>query len=310
MFFSQLHLSFMSKMRTSPRRKVPSSPAKTPSRAPKRARVRKLEDSVASSHGTVKVSLSPAAELRLRELELYSTGSKCVVGCDEAGRGPLAGPVVAAACFVPPEVDVDEAGLSDVHDSKTVSKKAREKMYDLLTTDKRIKWSVSIVSAQEIDEVNILQASMLAMHRATVRLSQGKQGVAPDYVLIDGPRAPWGHSKAIRPNGTVRKADPPMPKSIVHCEPIIKGDGKIFCIAAASIIAKVTRDRIMTDLDQKYPGYQLSQHQGYPVRAHVAAIHSMGGVSPIHRMTFRPIKGSSWKVLKQFTTKTRKNRRK
>ena len=82
--------------------------------------MRKLEDSVASSHGTVKVSLSPAAELRLRELELYSTGSKCVVGCDEAGRGPLAGPVVAAACFVPPEVDVDEAGLSDVHDSKTV----------------------------------------------------------------------------------------------------------------------------------------------------------------------------------------------
>ena len=85
------------KMRTSPRRKVPSSPAKTPSRAPKRARVRKSEDSVVSSHGTVKVSLSPAAELRLHELELYSTGSKCVVGCDEAGRGPLAGPVVAAA---------------------------------------------------------------------------------------------------------------------------------------------------------------------------------------------------------------------
>jgi ribonuclease HII len=209
--------------------------------------------------------------------------------------------VVAAACFVPPEIDVDEAGLGDVHDSKTVTKKAREKMFDLLTSDQRIKWSVSVVSAQKIDEVNILQASMLAMHRATIDINREKDGVAPDYVLIDGNRAPWGHPEAIRPDGSLRAKDPPMPTSIVTCEPVIKGDGKIFCIAAASIIAKVTRDRIMAELDEKYPGYQLSQHQGYPVRAHVAAIQKMGGVSPIHRMTFRPIKGSSWKVLKQFT---------
>jgi ribonuclease HII len=234
-------------------------------------------------------------------LSLYAQGYNCVVGCDEAGRGPLAGPVVAAACYVPSDIDVDAVGLSDVHDSKAVKKEDRERMYDLLTSHPKIKYGVCAVSAKEIDQVNILQASMLAMHRATASLPTG---VAPDYVLIDGNRAPWGHEEAVRtsgPNkGTTRAADPPRPTTVQICEPVVKGDGKIFCIAAASIIAKVTRDRMMAALDVKYPGYNLSQHQGYPVASHVAAIHRMKGISPIHRVTFKPIKGSNWKVLKQF----------
>ena len=208
-----------------------------------------------------------------------------------------AGPVVAAACYVPADIDVLKAGLGDVHDSKAVKKEDRERMYELLTTHPRIKWGVCAVSAKEIDQVNILQASMLAMHRATMALPADTQ---PDYVFIDGNRAPWGHERAVRSNGTIREADPPMPSSIQTCEPVIKGDGKIFCIAAASIIAKVTRDRMMHQLDIKYPGYNFSQHQGYPVPAHVNSIHKLKGICPVHRLTFRPIKGSNWKVLKRF----------
>jgi ribonuclease HII len=280
---------------TRTKRRPAVSPSKTPKRLPKRARRTRTK---APSKTPI---LSPAAQLRKRELTLYQSGeATCIVGCDEAGRGPLAGPVVAAACYIPADIDVDAAGLGDVHDSKAVKKEDRERMYDLLINHPFIEFGVSSVSAKEIDEVNILQASMLAMHRATKNLIQKKNAAQPDYVFIDGNRAPWGHSEAVRPNGTVRKADPTMPLSIKTCDPVIKGDSKIFCIAAASIIAKVTRDRIMAELDQSYPGYNLSQHQGYPVASHVRAIHKMGGISPVHRLTFRPIKGSKWKVLSKF----------
>ena len=114
---------------------------------------------------------------------------------------------------------------------------------------------------------------------------------------------------AVRANGTVREADPPLPASVNTCEPVIKGDAKIFCIAAASIIAKVTRDRIMEDLDKQYPGYGLAQHAGYPTRDHVAAIHRMGGVCPEHRMTFKPIRGSAWRVLPQFFPKKKSSKK-
>jgi ribonuclease HII len=227
-----------------------------------------------------------------------SGGYKCVVGADEAGRGPLCGPVVAGACFIPQSIDIHKAGLADINDSKRLKKADRERLYDVLVQHPKIKWSTGIVSAAVIDRINILQSSMRAMHEAVASLS-----CKPDYVLIDGPRSPWGHERAVRPNGTVREADPPMPASVTTCEPVVKGDAKVFCIAAASIIAKVTRDRIMDDLDEKYPGYGLAQHAGYPTRDHVASIHRMGGVCPEHRMTFKPIRGSAWQILPQFLRK-------
>ena len=225
-----------------------------------------------------------AAPLRQKELRLTKQGYSTIVGCDEAGRGPLAGPVVAAACHVPVDLDLDAAGLQDIHDSKKLNKEKREKLFSILTQHADIRYATGIVSAKEIDRINILQASMLGMHNAVEALD-----IEPDYVLIDGPRAPWGHPRAIRKDGSVREADPPMPTSIKMCEPVIKGDSKVLCIAAASIIAKVTRDRIMDELDAKYPGYGFASHAGYPTRAHVAAVHKLGPCK-VHRMTFAPLK--------------------
>ena len=271
--------------------------ASTPKKAPHRR--------AAKSSSATSTAASAAAGLRRRELRLMSPGDgnnyHCVVGTDEAGRGPLAGPVVAGACFIPRDVDVEKVGLADINDSKGLNKDDRERLYEVLVRHPKIRWSTGIVSAAEIDRINILQASMLAMHKAVSTLPR----CDPDYVLVDGPRAPWGHARGVRPNGTVREADPPMPASVKMCEPIIKGDSKVFCIAAASIIAKVTRDRIMDKLDAKYPGYNFSQHAGYPTRDHVAAIYRLGGVSPEHRMTFKPIRGSALQVLPQFKKKSK-----
>jgi ribonuclease HII len=191
-----------------------------------------------------------------------------ICGVDEAGRGPLFGDVVAAAVILDPGKPI--AGLGD---SKKISEKVREKLYQQIYKH-AISVGVGRASAAEIDQMNILQASMLAMKRAVESLS-----LVPDLALIDGNRCP---------------------SLICASEAIIKGDAKEITIGAASIIAKVTRDRMMAALDVKYPGYNLSQHQGYPVASHVAAIHRMKGISPIHRVTFKPIKGSNWKVLKQF----------
>ena len=222
--------------------------------------------------------------LRAKELALTSKGYKFIVGVDEAGRGPLAGPVVAAACRVPPSLDLAAAGLADVTDSKKLGKEDRERLFEKLTAHPDVAFGVATVSAARIDKVNILQASMLAMHDAVVAMPHD-----PDYALIDGPRAPWGHPRAKRANGTWREADPDMPSSIKMCEPVVKGDAKVLSIAAASIIAKVTRDRIMDELDATYPGYGFAQHAGYPTRAHVAAISKLGPC-PVHRMTFAPLK--------------------
>merc|ERR1711991_748848 len=124
---------------------------------------------------------------------------------------------------------------------------------------------------KEIDEVNILQAAMLSMHRAIKKMK-----TKPDYVLIDGNRAPYGHAEAIRSDGSVRKADPPMPKHIKMCEPVIKGDAKCLCIAAASIIAKVTRDRIMDKYDKQYPMYKIKSNKGYPTAEHQSMLRKHG----------------------------------
>ena len=176
-----------------------------------------------------------------------------VCGIDEAGRGPLAGPVCAAAVILP-EGWIPE-GLDD---SKKLSEKQRERLYDEITA-KALSWSVAWASHEEIDEVNILQATFLAMRRALAGLEQ-----QPDFALVDGNRDP--------------KLGIPT-----RCE--VKGDGRYACIAAASVLAKVSRDRLMLELDGKYPGYGFRQHKGYPTKAHYAAIAELGPCE-IHRLTF------------------------
>ena len=174
-------------------------------------------------------------------------------GIDEAGRGPLAGPVCAAAVILP-EGWIPE-GLDD---SKKLSEKKREALYDEITAH-ALSWAVGWASHTEIDEVNILQATFLAMRRALAGLER-----KPDFALVDGNRDP--------------KLGIPT-----RCE--VKGDGRYACIAAASILAKVSRDRLMNELDGKYPGYGLSKHKGYPTKAHYAALAALGP-SEIHRLSF------------------------
>ena len=180
-------------------------------------------------------------------------GLGIVCGIDEAGRGPLAGPVCAAAVILPP--DWEPAGLND---SKKLSPARRDALYDEIT-QKAIGWSVAYASEKEIDEVNILQATFLAMRRALAGL-----GTKPDFALVDGNRDP-GLGIPTR------------------CE--IKGDGRYGCIAAASVLAKVSRDRLMEEMDRIYPQYGFLRHKGYPTKAHYEALAQFGPC-PIHRRSF------------------------
>ena len=185
--------------------------------------------------------LKPEAELGL------------VCGIDEAGRGPLAGPVCAAAVILPG--DWEPTGLND---SKKLSPARRDSLYDEIT-DKALGWAVAFASEKEIDEVNILQATFLAMRRALDGLP-----AKPDFALVDGNRDP-GLGIPTR------------------CE--VKGDGRYACIAAASILAKVSRDRLMVEMDRLYPQYGFLQHKGYPTQAHYEALARFGPC-PIHRRSF------------------------
>ena len=187
------------------------------------------------------------------ERSLFEDGWSIVCGVDEAGRGPLAGPVYAAAVILPKYLEID--GLDD---SKKLSPKKREALYDIIT-QKALAWGVGSADEREIDNVNILQATYLAMNRAIEKLE-----IAPEIALIDGNR-----SSGI---ACVNKC-------------VVGGDGLSASIAAASILAKVTRDRLMSELDQQYPGYGFAQHKGYGTKAHYEAIDRLGPC-PIHRMTF------------------------
>ena len=183
----------------------------------------------------------------------YSEGYTAVCGCDEAGRGPLCGPVVAAAVILPCGTQID--GLND---SKKLSEKKREALFDIIK-EKAIAYAIAEVSPAEIDEINILNASMLAMKRAVDALS-----VKADFALIDG--------------NCSRGFDIPT-------ETVVKGDAKSYSIAAASILAKVTRDRQCIELDKEYPEYGIAKHKGYPTKDHMDAVRKYGP-SPIYRMTF------------------------
>lgn len=177
-----------------------------------------------------------------------------ICGCDEAGRGPLAGPVVAAAVILP-DGNIP-AGLDD---SKKLTEKRREALYDVITST-AVSWAVASASAEEIDRLNILEASLLAMRRAIDALN-----IIPGLALIDGNQTRGFTLPAVA---------------------VVKGDALCPSIAAASVLAKVTRDREMKRLDALYPGYGFAAHKGYPTAAHYAAIAAIG-VSPIHRRSFR-----------------------
>ena len=187
------------------------------------------------------------------ERKALSEGFSPVCGIDEAGRGPLAAPVYAAAVILPQHFD-----LPDLDDSKKLSAKKREKLYDSIC-EQAIAWSVACASEAEIDEINILQATFLAMRRACEGLS-----VPAAYALIDGNR---------------------MPPLSIPGETIVKGDSLSASIAAASILAKVSRDRYMVEQDALYPQYGFARNKGYGTREHIAALREYGPC-PIHRRSF------------------------
>lgn len=187
------------------------------------------------------------------ETELFSQGYSNVCGVDEAGRGPLCGPVVAGACILPLGCEI--AGLND---SKKLTEKKRELLYSEIT-QKAISWSVALATVEEINELNILEATLLAMRRAISNLSQNA-----NFALIDG--------------NVCRNFDIPA-KCVIH------GDSISPSIAAASILAKVTRDRICYELDGLYPEYHIARHKGYGTKLHMDALRQFGP-SPIHRKQF------------------------
>ena len=180
-----------------------------------------------------------------------------VCGVDEVGRGPLAGPVVAAAVILDPGRPI--AGLND---SKKLSERRREALFDEITS-LALCWALGRAEVEEIDEINILQASLLAMQRAVSALD-----IAPRQALVDGNR---------------------LPRLDCPARAIVGGDASEPCISAASIIAKVSRDHEMVVLDRSYPGYGLAQHKGYPTKAHMAALQTLG-VTSIHRRSFAPVR--------------------
>ncbi len=193
-----------------------------------------------------------------------------IAGVDEAGRGCLAGPVVAGACILPEDYD-----LPGMTDSKQLTAAKREVLYDLIR-QQAITWAIGVSWAPEIDQINILESTYQAMARAVRHLK-----VRPKFLQIDG-------NKTIPPYAL--KVD-------IAQEYVIKGDGKIPCISAASIMAKTFRDRLMVKLAKRYPGYGISSHMGYGTKAHMEAIKLIGP-SPQHRLTFRGVKPEE-KVQKQ-----------
>ncbi len=184
---------------------------------------------------------------------LHSQGYSIVCGIDEAGRGPLAGPVFAAAVILPD--DLDDLGIND---SKKLSEKKRDALFDVIK-EKAIAYCIASADEKEIDEINILNATFLAMKRAVEGLE-----IKPDIALVDGNRKPGTGIEEMT---------------------LVKGDSKSISIAAASILAKVSRDRYLTELDKEYPQYQFAKHKGYPTKLHYELIKEHG-ISPVHRLSF------------------------
>ncbi|MEJ2620842.1 MAG: ribonuclease HII [Candidatus Thiodiazotropha sp.] len=192
----------------------------------------------------------------MKDKQRLATG-QLIAGVDEVGRGPLAGPVVAAAVILHPQRPIE--GLAD---SKKLSEKRRESL-DQLIRERAYSWALGRAEVEEIDRINILQASLLAMKRAVEGLI-----AVPDHALVDGKH---------------------LPQLSCSAEAVIGGDSCVEAISAASIIAKVARDREMVELDRQYPGYGLAKHKGYPTKQHLQGLIDLG-VSSIHRRSFGPVK--------------------
>lgn len=193
-------------------------------------------------------------ELKKMDKEFYDKGVKYVAGIDEAGRGPLAGPVVVASVILP-----QDSMIEGINDSKKISESKREKLYEIITKE-AISYGVGIIYQEEIDEINILQATKKGLTEAIKQMN-----IKPNIIMVDA-------LSGIDTLGIPYKS-------------IIKGDAKCYSIAAASIIAKVTRDRIMREWDKVYPEYGFGSHKGYGTAKHIAAIKEFGPC-PIHRRTF------------------------
>lgn len=193
-------------------------------------------------------------ELKQIEFKIHHNGIKYIAGIDEAGRGPLAGPVVIG-CVIMPE----DSMIEGVNDSKKISEKKREKLYDEIVQN-AVSWSVSVIDKNDIDDLNILNATKKGVTEAIKALK-----IKPDLILVD----------ALKDIDTCG----------IKYESIIKGDAKCYSISAASIIAKVTRDRIMRQWDEVYPQYGFAKHKGYGTKAHIEALKEYGPC-PIHRKTF------------------------
>lgn len=199
------------------------------------------------------------------ERELWSRGATRIAGVDEAGRGPLAGPVAAAAVIFPKHWG--ESGfdlrLRALNDSKQLTEVQREEFFSILTTHPEIRFAIALVDAATIDHINILQATHRAMNEALAQLQP-----QPDHILVDG-----------RPVKSIR-----LPSTA-----IVKGDARSYSIAAASVLAKVTRDRMMLEFHGQFPAYGFAEHKGYGTPQHLAAI-AAHGPCPIHRRSFAPLK--------------------
>lgn len=188
------------------------------------------------------------------EAAAKSRGYNAVCGVDEAGRGPLAGPVCAAAVILDPDTEI-----SGINDSKKLSEKKREALFDVIT-EKAVAYGIAFATVEEIEEHNILNATYLAMNRAIEQLEN-----KADFALIDGNRVPAGIT--------------------IDCQTVVKGDAKSMSVAAASILAKVTRDRLLLEYDEKFPQYNFAKHKGYGTAEHMDAIRKFGPCE-VHRPSF------------------------
>lgn len=192
------------------------------------------------------------------EKDYYNFDIEFIAGCDEAGRGPLAGPVVAAAAIMPKDFIND-----DINDSKQLTDKKRRKLFEIIK-ENAIAYAIVAIEADKIDEINIYEASRLAMEMALKRLNHRYDMVLTDCM--------------------------PLLHETVKVEPIVKGDAKSFNIACASILAKVARDDLMLELDKKYPQYGFKNHKGYGTKEHLEALDNYGPIDHIHRKTYAPVK--------------------
>ena len=205
------------------------------------------------------------------EKSYFDKGYQLIGGLDEAGRGPLAGPVVAACVVVGPDFRIDHPDLELIADSKKLTPKKREYLFHIIK-EKALAVEIGVVNNGTIDKINILQASFLAMRRAIKKLP-----LEPDYIILDG-----GFK---------------IPKLKTPQSAIVRGDATVWTIAAASIIAKVSRDWMMTEIAKQYPQYQFAKHKGYGTKDHMELLKKYGPC-PLHRFSFSPVKEAAGKIKK------------